>query len=335
MYCGIYTLANDRVFDQLVALLNSIEQNGGGYPVCVIAYDSDIERVQTEVEGRENVTLLNDLAAFKRWEDYSLAAWQTHPSALQEWQSAGVKTKFYRVGENHRYVGFDQAAPFERFIYLDADTLVMQPLGFMFERLDHAEVVVYDFQFKDLSHIFNVESTKPQALFGQARLETEIFCSGCYASKRGLFPPAQLNWLVEQLSQGDSDVLYRGAPNQSLLNYMILKSELTVHNMALERRSQGKATGNAVTSRHFEVKDHILYDGDNRLTYLHFIGMSSKIFKRLCSGENLDFPYWDVFLHYRYLHEPENCPRLTGKPQDYKQLPTFKQRLFKKMGLAR
>ena len=34
---GIYTLANDRVFDQLVALLNSIEVNiSPDIPVCVI-----------------------------------------------------------------------------------------------------------------------------------------------------------------------------------------------------------------------------------------------------------------------------------------------------------
>lgn len=48
---GIYTVANDVVFDQLVALLNSIEVNvGTDTPVCVIAYDDRTEKVQAEIE---------------------------------------------------------------------------------------------------------------------------------------------------------------------------------------------------------------------------------------------------------------------------------------------
>ncbi len=40
---GICTLANDRVYDQLIALLNSIEVNGGkALPVCVYPYDDNI-----------------------------------------------------------------------------------------------------------------------------------------------------------------------------------------------------------------------------------------------------------------------------------------------------
>ena len=43
---GIYTLANDYVYHQLVALLNSIEANAGqDVPVCVIAYNDQVEKV--------------------------------------------------------------------------------------------------------------------------------------------------------------------------------------------------------------------------------------------------------------------------------------------------
>ena len=332
MVRGIYTLANDVVYDQLVALLNSIEQNSGHIPVCVIAYNNQIERVAAEIAQRENVSLLNDPDLFKFWEDFSLRVWQTHPTALQQWKESGVKTQFYRVGENHRYVSFDPAAPFEEFIYLDADTLVMQPLDFMFERLSQADVVVYDFQFKDLSHIFNVNSDKLTTVFSEERLERDIFCSGCYASKRGLFSTAELDHVVETLAQGNAEVLYMGAPNQSLLNYMVQINDHSVHNVALEWRPEGKATGNAVSSKHFEEKDGLVYDNGKLLSYLHFIGLSSKIFRRVCSGENLDFPYRQTFLHYRYLHEP--MPDFQGKPKDYNQPPSLQQRLMKKIGLA-
>ncbi|MBE9068488.1 sugar transferase [Leptolyngbya cf. ectocarpi LEGE 11479] len=329
---GIYTLANDVVYDQLVALLNSIEQNSGHIPVCVIAYNDDIERVTAEVAQRDNVSLLDDATLFKFWEDFSLRVWQTHPTAIKKWKASGVKTQFYRVGENHRYVSFDPAAPFDEFIYLDADTLVLQPLDFMFERLSQADVVVYDFQFKDLSHIFNVNSDKLEIVFSAERLQRDIFCSGCYASKRGLFSEAELDHVVDTLGQGNSDVLYMGAPNQSLLNYMVQINNRSVHNVALEWRPEGKATGNAVSSKHFEERDGLVYDRGKRLSYLHYIGLSSKLFRRVCSGENLDFPYRQTFLHYRYLHEP--MPELLGKPRAYNQPPSLQQRLMKKIGLA-
>ena len=329
---GIYTLANDVVYDQLVALLNSIEQNSGHIPVCVIAYNDQIEKVAAEVAKRENVSLLNDSELFKFWENFSLRVWQTHPTAIQQWKASGVKTQFYRVGENHRYVSFDPAAPFEEFIYLDADTLVMQPLDFMFERLNRADVVVYDFQFKDLSHIFNVNSDKLTTVLSEERLKRDIFCSGCYASKRSLFSEAELDHVVETLAQGNSDVLYMGAPNQSLLNYMVQINDHTVHNVALEWRAEGKATGNAVSSKHFEEKDGLVYDDGKLLSYLHFIGLSSKIFRRICGGENLDFPYRKTFLHYRYLHDP--MPEFQGKPQQYNQPPSLQKRLMKKIGLT-
>lgn len=329
---GIYTLANDVVYDQLIALLNSIERNSGHIPVCVIAYNKEIEQVRTEVAKRENVTLLDNPDLFKFWEDFSLRVWQTHPTAIQQWKSSGIKTQFYRVGENHRYVSFDPAAPFDEFIYLDADTLVMQPLDFMFERLNKADVVVYDFQFKDLSHIFNVNSKQLTTVLSEERLKRDIFCSGCYASKRGLFSNAELDHVIDTLAQGNSDVLYMGAPNQSLLNYMVQINHHSVHNVALEWLAEGKATGNAVSSKHFEEKDGLVYDHGKLLSYLHFIGLSSKIFCRICNGENLDFPYRKTFLHYRYLHEP--MPAFEGKPTYYNQPPSLQKRLMKKIGLA-
>ncbi|NEP19487.1 MAG: sugar transferase [Leptolyngbya sp. SIO4C1] len=330
---GIYTLANDTVYDQLVALLNSLEQNAGNLPVCVIAYDSRIERVKAEVERRDGVFLLDDPAIFKTWEDFSVEVWQTHPTALATWRDEGIPNQVYRLHSNRRYAAFDERSPFDRFIYLDADTVVFQPLDFVFEQLDTADFVTYDFQFKDPTHIFSLNSQGGTDVFGQAQL-AQIFCAGMYASKKGFFPAAQLSYLVEQLAAGDAAVLYMGAPNQSVLNYMVLKTGLDVCNLALALPS-GTATGNAVTSPHFEASDHILYDKGSRLTYLHYIGVSAKVFRGLCAGENIDFPYRDIFLHYRYLHQPGQRPQLRGKPHYYKQGPTLKQRVFRKLGLAR
>ncbi|MCU0523447.1 MAG: sugar transferase [Elainella sp. Prado103] len=331
MIDGIYTLANDGVADQLMALLNSIEVNAGKpYPVCVIAFDDRIERVREIVASRPHVTLMDDPEIFGRWEDFSTRVWQTHPSALTTWQAQGING-VYRLGSNHRYAAFDFAAPFDRFIYLDADTLVLSSLEVFFTALDQHDFVVYDFQFKDPAHIFNVQSDRLWQQFPHEQVESEIFCAGCYASKRGLFPTEQRDWLVEQLASGDAELLYMGAPNQSVLNYMALRSKVGVHNLALHLPVSQRA-GNSVTSSHFHMRDDRLYDREAALTYLHYIGLSSRLFRAVCAGENIDFPYRELFLHYRFLHEAR--PMLVGKPVAYNAPPSFSDRLLRKLGLA-
>lgn len=111
-----------------------------------------------------------------------------------------------------------------------------------------------------------------------------------------------------------------------------MTSNLKKYNFALNLPSEEK-TGNAVTSPHFEYKNNLLYDKGVRLTYLHYIGVSSSAFRRICEGENLEIPYRDIFLHYRYLHEPEKMPKLTGKLQQLNPPPTFMQKLKRKLGI--
>ena len=72
---GIYTLANDNVYNQLVALLNSIEVNiGVDIPVCVIPYNSSLNLVKAEVDKRNNVTLFDDIEAIAYWENFAVNA---------------------------------------------------------------------------------------------------------------------------------------------------------------------------------------------------------------------------------------------------------------------
>ena len=329
---GIYTVANDIVFDQLVALLNSIEVNvGTDTPVCVIAYDDNTEKVQAEIDKRKNVQFLDNPEIFTPWEEFSYHAWKGHPNALNMWAEKGIKG-VNRIGMNRRYCGFDPQAPFEKFMYFDADILVLNSVEYIFDQLDKDDFVVYDFQYKDPSHIFNLESPKLFEVFPESRIKSEIFCAGFYAGKRGLFSESQRQFILEKLNSGEGEVLYTSAPNQSLLNYMKMRLDIPVYNFGLDLLPE-KRTGCSVTSPHFEERDNVLYDKGERLTYLHYIGVSSKRFTRLCQGENLDFPYREIFLHYRYLHEPEKRPKFTGKPEAYNPPVNLMTKIFKKLGL--
>jgi len=327
---GICTLANDRVFDQLVALLNSIEAIAGSkMPICVYPYDDNTERIAREIDRRPNVQLYRDRESMERWDRFARAAWDNHPTARQRWQQVG-STGYHRFGTHRRYCAFD--GPFDRFLYMDADTLLLGPTDFIFDRLDENDCIVYDFQHKDPAHIYELTSPKLTQIFPQERIDTEIFCSGFYASKKDLFSAERQDWLIEKLVAGEAEIVYPMAVDQPLLNYMMMRSSQKIYNFALQLPPD-KQTGCCITSPHFQAKDRLLYDKGNRLTYLHYIGLSSQLFAKLCAGENIVFPYREFFLHYRYLHEPSECPQLKGKPKPYNAPPSLAARVMKKLGL--
>ncbi|MFS8117823.1 MAG: hypothetical protein ACMG55_04935, partial [Microcoleus sp.] len=89
----------------------------------------------------------------------------------------------------------------------------------------------------------------------------------------------------------------------------------------------------SVTSQHFEARDFILYDKGNRLIYLHYIGVQPDLIRRVCAGENIEFPYRDLFLHYRYLREPEKRPIFTEPLKSYADVsaPNLLQRVLRRL----
>ncbi|MGF1937401.1 MAG: Npun_R2821/Npun_R2822 family protein [Nostoc sp. ChiQUE02] len=307
---GICTLGNDYVFDQLVALLNSIDVIlGPETPVCIYPFDDQTQRIADEIAKRPNVFLYDDRESINRWDQFMLSA---APERLN-------RSKFRLYGAHRRFCAFD--GPFDKFIYLDADTLVMNSLATVFEKLDSYDFVVYDFQFKDVSKIYNVNSPKLLELFDQNRIDSEIFCSGFYGAKRGIFNSEQRDWLVSNLQNGEAEILYDGAGEQPLINYMVMRSNLSIYNFARQLQDNEK-TGCSATSKHFEEREHLLYDKGNRLTYLHYIGIPPNINQAVCAGENIEFPYRDLFLYYRYLQEPEKRPVFKNPPKNYNDAST-------------
>lgn len=327
---GICTLANDKVLDQVIALLNSIEAIAGkDTPVCIYPYDEHTEKLSAEIANRPNVQLYSDRNSIAKWDRFAQACWDTHPTAKDTWRKVGSEG-YHRFGTHRRYCAFD--GPFDRFLYMDADTLLMSPVEDIFAQLKHHDCVVYDFQYKDPTHVYVVDSPQLENVFPQSRVSTEIFCSGFYASKKDLFSESQRDWLIANLQQGEAEILYPMAPDQTLINYMMMRSGFSVYNFSLQLPSE-KITGCCVTSTHFENINQVLYDHEKRLIYLHYIGLSSQLFTKVCAGENLDFPYRDLFLHYRYLDQPEQKPQFTTKAKPYNQPPSLKQKIVRKLGL--
>ena len=318
---GICTLANDTVCDQLIALLNSIEIIlGSNIPVCIYPFDDQIQQIKAEIFNRPNVFIYEDSASIQRWDKFMQAA---APERLN-------RKKFRLYGAHRRFCAFE--GPFAKFIYMDADTLLMNSLEPVFQKLDSSDFVVYDFQFRDPTKVYNIHSLKLLKVFDQNRIDSEIFCSGFYGSKQGVFDQNTRESLVAQLQAGEAEILYAGAGEQPLLNYMVMKTAMNSYNFAYSL-PDGEKTGCSVTSQHFEERDRILYDRGNRLTYIHYIGVPPDLIRRVCAGENIQFPYRDLFLHYRYLREPEKRPIFTEPPKSYTEVaaPNLLTRVLRRL----
>jgi hypothetical protein len=299
---GICTLANDTVYDQLIALLNSIEVILGSHiPVCIYPFDEKVQQIQAEIAKRPNVFMYEDMGSIQRWDEFMEAA---APERLN-------RQKFRLYGAHRRFCAFD--GPFEKFIYMDADTLAMNSLDAVFEKLNESAFVVYDFQFTDATKVYNLLSPKLLEVFEQERINSEIFCSGFYGSKQGFFDINTREWLVAQLQSG-------------------MKTGISSYNFA-RCLPENEKTGCSVTSQHFKAQDFILYDKGNRLTYIHYIGVPPDLIRRVCAGENIEFPYRDLFLHYRYLREPEKRPIFTEPLMSYADVsaPNLLERVLRRL----
>lgn len=324
---GICTLGNDRVFDQIMALVNSIGSvMGSDFPVCIFPYDDQCDRLRSVFRDRPNVWVFEDQAVLDYWDQQAKQVWDTCPQAKHTWQKITLDP-YYRFGTHRRFGAF--SGPFDRFLYMDADTLLLQDVSKIFDQLETHDWIVYDFQHRDVSHVYNCGSSKLLEVFTPQQLDREIFCSGFYAAKRGTFSPEVLDQLLSWLQSGESEILYSMAPDQTILNYWVMRSNLAIYNYALELPNS-ETTGCCVTSDHFEQLGNQLFDRGKPLTYLHYIGLSSSYFQALCSGDNITFPYRDLFLHYRYLHDSASRPPFSGKPRVY-NTRSFTERILSKL----
>jgi hypothetical protein len=304
---GIYILANDVVYDQLVALLNSLEVHAGNYPICILPYDDRLERVREEIKNRSNVEIFADASAIELWENFSEQVWKAHPNAFKIWEEKGI-SGVYRMGMHRRFCGFDGV--FDRFIYLDADILVLNSLDYIFQQLDKSDFVTYDFQYKDPTHVYNVNSPQLANIFSKSRVDSEIFCAGMYGSKKGIFDAQKRNQLLSQLQGGDAEILYMNAPDQTILNYMVMSSGISSYNFS-RNLPEDEVTGCCITSAHFEEKNYLLYDKGTRLTYLHYIGLSSSLFTSICAGENVGFCTTVIYRNKKSVRSLELNRKLT------------------------
>ena len=320
-YCGIYTLANDHVYDQLVALLNSIEVNIGlDIPVCLIPFDRQLERVKQEVALRPNVSLFTDWDAIHRWETFAQDVIAAHPSAI----ATNFSHPRWCHGHLHRkFAAFD--GEFDKFVFFDGDSLAMKPIDDIFGKLDR-----YDFVFDDWEHAkstakaaLNIPLIETTGQFSEDEIREKLHCSSFFGSKRGLFERATLQKLKDRLINDQEISWVNGNgwwDDAFLFNYLTLSNDRTLFNFTRSKNGHER-TGNCANADPF-VAVEVLYNqqGLKPIHRIHYMGYSASEFKRLCEGEDTGICYQDTFLSYRFLKQPDKKPKLLRKRNFFKAI---------------
>jgi hypothetical protein len=327
---GIYTLANDAVLDQLIALLNSIEANvAAQIPVCIIPYDDRLIQVKQAIADRPQVSLFENTEAIQRWETFAQEIWAAHPQGSQKSSASLVKVRRHA---QRRYAAFD--GEFEKFVVFDADCLAMKPLDEVFAKLDQ-----FDFVFDDWEH--NKPESAAALKFSPivqamnltpAEIRAQIHCSSFFGSKRGLFDRPTLSELKRKLIDQQEAAWINGVAEAFLFSYLTLRAEYSLFNFTLSSDDRNR-TGNCADADPFIEKDQILYnaDGLKPIHRIHYMNYGAEKFARLAQGEDVGMRYQDIFLRYRFLRNLDQKPDVLKAPDLWTQVNRRSRSLIKRI----
>src|SRR6185369_9998739 len=118
---GVYFLANDRVYDQVLGFLNSFRTYNPTIPLRLIPFADDHERV-AELADRYDFSIWTDAAVLRDCDAISRAfhdgATSGHYRKLAMW-----------------------TGDFDEFVYVDSDTIVLERFDFVFDYLERYDFV--------------------------------------------------------------------------------------------------------------------------------------------------------------------------------------------------
>jgi hypothetical protein len=126
---GVYFLANDRVFDHVVAFLNSFRKYNPTTQLCLIPFANDTARTEALASR------------------YGFSVW-TDGDALRRCDAISERFHGKVLGHYRKLAAWE--GEYDRFVYIDCDTVVLQPVDFVFGYLDQ-----YDFVASH-SDIYNI-----------------------------------------------------------------------------------------------------------------------------------------------------------------------------------
>jgi hypothetical protein len=272
---GIYIIANDKVTDQAIALLNSIRLHDADTPIVMIPYDDNYHNIADTLSQNYGVEIYEDLDFIDRLSQ-----------KLHEIFGGQFFARPNQFRKQACWFGV-----FDEFLYIDTDIVVFEKIIDNLNYLKTADFICCDYQH--LGGIKNVFSPKviEDEIFGEYEVRA-IFNGGFWGSKKNLISETELYEIFSECAANTEYFdFYEKTSDQPIINYMILKR--IPHRFNIVRR-EGKAPGNWAGTPHFQNQGNLLFDPtvNQPLQYLHWAGI------RIEPG----CPYWHTWEHYRNLN---------------------------------
>lgn len=197
---GIVCLANDGIVDGLIALCESLRANSPGLPLTIIPFDASLTRTREVVE-RFGHRLLDD-PSLEAMDDLGRRYWPGES---------------FRTHAMRKFCAF--SGPYDRFLFLDADIVVLRPLDAYFElfRRDSADLLYFQ---TDISMVYVGPLLDEMAARGSVGFQTGVFMG-----RRGTVTTPMLEQAFvdcEPHRGGFVDIL-----EQTFLNYVVDTASLT------------------------------------------------------------------------------------------------------------
>jgi hypothetical protein len=288
---GIYLVANDKVMENAIALLKSIRYYDPEVRVCLVPFDENYHKVAAALV-KQGVEIFPNLEFVEDFTNKIAEIFDRDFLALPN------KMRKFAL-----WFG-----PFDEFLYLDTDIIVFEKIANILDYLADFEFICCDYHYKNrrLADIFSPLILEKK-IFTESELQ-DVFNSGFWASKKGIFSEKELYELLTECAQHREYFDFSAkTTDQPILNYIILKSTQNRLNLV---KFLDKEPGSWAGSKQFQQRDNILYDGDKPLRYLHWAGTPM-----VAGGA-----YREIWEYYRYLGETKPASiSLPSKQQNWWQ----------------
>lgn len=271
---GAFFLANDGVLDMATAFLNSFRAHNRSMPLCLIPYGDDIEEL-VRLSPRYGFTILDDPDRLRWCDDISRAFHRR------------------RVGQYRKLAAWD--GPFEEFVYIDCDTVVLTELDFAFEHLRRYGFVTAG------SHLPQTRKWvwKDSIYDAGALTDNQIgyaASTGFIVSRRDCLRPADVDArLPGAVALAEHMELY--CCEQPLLNYLIVTSAArytSLFTIAMRTGAWDIPMERWAGDPSFVVRDGRIVDPATPSLMMHWAGEWSR-----SRQENRPIPYAELWNHYR------------------------------------
>jgi hypothetical protein len=213
---GIYILANDRVLELAIALLNSIRVVDSTLPMCLIPFDDDSVQVK-RYAARFGVAIYDDRDLLLQFDDLSR---RLHGKVIGQYRKLAA------------WFG-----DFEEFVFIDVDTVLLISLRNTLSLLNEFDYVAGHSDFPWIRRWTWRDSAYGESGLTRAQIDYAAN-TGFFVSRRGLF---SLEHLHERIAFAGRirNHMELGAYEQSFFNLLVVTSGCRYTSLSLLAQVRG------------------------------------------------------------------------------------------------